>query len=187
MADTLSQKVVNWARGKKGKQVKTGECWDLAEEALKQAGAKTSNDLGPVDADADYVWGDPVANLKDVLPGDILQFRDHTITVSKELEVTFEDGSGYTESNEAETTRPHHTAIVNAAKGNGAFELLEQNHENVKTVQTNQLLTKSVAATKTTTKKNMKDPTDGKMKLATVVETTTVTVTGTIWAYRPKQ
>ena len=106
----------------------------------------------------------------------------------RSLDVTFEDGSGYTESNEAETTRPHHTAIVNAAKGNGVFELLEQNHENVKTVQTNQLLTKSVAAKTTTTKKMMEDPNDGnKKKMATVVETLTTTVSGTIWAYRPKQ
>ena len=79
MSETTSQKVVNWARAQLGKQVRTGECWDLADSALKQAGAKSSGDLGPMDADADYVWGDEVTDLKDVQPGDILQFRDFTI------------------------------------------------------------------------------------------------------------
>ena len=57
---TLDQKVVVWARGKLGQKVGRGECWDLGEGALKQAGAATSNDLGPVEADTNYVWGDSV-------------------------------------------------------------------------------------------------------------------------------
>jgi hypothetical protein len=37
MSETTSQKVVNWARAQLGKQVRTGECWDLADSALNQA------------------------------------------------------------------------------------------------------------------------------------------------------
>jgi hypothetical protein len=48
---TLNQKVVVWAQGQLGKKVGAGECWDLGESALKQAGAQTSNDLGPLSID----------------------------------------------------------------------------------------------------------------------------------------
>jgi hypothetical protein len=54
---TTNQKVVVWARGKLGHKIGRGECWDLGE----QAGANTSNDLGPVGADTDYIWGDPIS------------------------------------------------------------------------------------------------------------------------------
>ena len=46
--------------GQDDHKVGRGECWDLGEAALKQAGASTSNDFGPVGADTDYVWGDPI-------------------------------------------------------------------------------------------------------------------------------
>jgi len=48
---TLNQKVVVWAQRQLGKKVGAGECWDLGESALKQAGAQTSNDLGPLSTD----------------------------------------------------------------------------------------------------------------------------------------
>jgi hypothetical protein len=67
---TTNQKVVVWARGKLGHKIGRGECWDLGEAALKQAGASTSSDLGPLGADTDYVWGDPI-DLSKVEPGDI--------------------------------------------------------------------------------------------------------------------
>jgi hypothetical protein len=50
---TTNQKVVVWARGKLGHKIGRGECWDLGEAALKQAGASTSSDLGPLGADTD--------------------------------------------------------------------------------------------------------------------------------------
>ena len=77
MADTLNQKVVKWAVGKIGQSVGAGECWDLANSALLQAGAGSSADFGPMGDDADYVWGTPIPDLKDVIPGDILQYRDY--------------------------------------------------------------------------------------------------------------
>lgn len=95
---TPAQKIMVWAKGRVGKQVGRGECWDLGEEALKQAGAMTSNDLNPgVDQstfeDLDYVWGDEITNLKDVQRGDILQIRDHLITTITVTEIAFTDGS----------------------------------------------------------------------------------------------
>jgi hypothetical protein len=83
MAHTLSETIIIWSRSKAGQQVGAGECWDLANQALKKAHALSSEDLGPMDADADYVWGAPV-QLKDVIPGDVLQFRDFSITTTVE-------------------------------------------------------------------------------------------------------
>jgi hypothetical protein len=46
-----------------------GECWDLPNEALRFAKAKTPSELGQ----GLYVWGNEVS-LDDAQPGDILQF-----------------------------------------------------------------------------------------------------------------
>ena len=64
MALTINQKIEFYVRGNLGKQVGDGECWTLAEKALAQAGAQTSNDImgaSNVTPDADYVWGDAIA------------------------------------------------------------------------------------------------------------------------------
>lgn len=178
MSETLGQKVVNWARAQKGKQVAKGECWDLANSALKQAGAKSSADLGPMDEDADYVWGDEIDDLKDALPGDILQFRDFTITTTVETETRYPDGSSETTTEESAFDRPHHTAVVSEVGSGGVLKILEQNiAPGGKKVQLNTLHSKDVAATS-------KESVKGNAK---VIVTTTVTVSGTIWAYRPKK
>jgi hypothetical protein len=91
--------------GKVGKKVGARECWDLGEESLKQAGAMTSNDLGPVGPDTDYVWGDPVKNLKDVQAGDIIQLRDHEVETETAKDYVFPDGATLTESNLAVAKR----------------------------------------------------------------------------------
>lgn len=127
MSETTNQQVVNWARAQKGKQVRKGECWDLADAALRQAGAKSSADLGPMDEDADYVWGNSVSDLKDVQAGDILQFRDFTVTTTTETETRYADGSSTIDTTESSFTRPHHTAIVSEVMSGGQLKILEQN------------------------------------------------------------
>ena len=49
MADTMSQKVVAWAHSKLRQRVGRGECWDLADQALRASGARTSKTTGPDD------------------------------------------------------------------------------------------------------------------------------------------
>jgi hypothetical protein len=78
MAPTLNQKVLIWTRGRMGQQVGRGECWDLADQALSKSGANSSTTTG---ADDDYVWGDEIG-IGDVIPGDILQFRDYEVTTT---------------------------------------------------------------------------------------------------------
>jgi hypothetical protein len=159
-----------------------GGCWDLVDRALRQSGARGSATTG---ADDDYVWGDPV-ELKDVVPGDILQFRDFTVTTKTEIDVTFDDGFGFADTQEKEAHRGHHSAIVESVPGSGALIVLEQHVKPLgKRVQKHRLPTQSSNPTSTTVYKQMKTE-SGKMKPAKVIETVTITVTGTIWAYRPK-
>jgi len=187
-AMTTNQTVVVWVRGKTGQKVKTGECWDLAEEALKHAKAYTSRDLGPVKANSDYIWGTKVTDVKDVIPGDILQFRNYTITITTETDVTFKDGSGWTQSNTETETRAHHTAVVNGKPdAHGVVKTLEQNIKpKGKIVQDMVLHTRDVPQTKTKTFEKLVNKHTKKLETATVVRTVTVKVTGTIWSYRPK-
>lgn len=187
MALTRNQKVVIWASGQVGQSVGAGECWDLAERALKQAGAGGSADFGPTGDDADYIWGTEVPDLKDAQPGDILQYRDYVMTTATTIDVTFDDGSGYVRSAEETDERPHHTAIIATTPGNGALTVLEQNHRgNHEKVRSTAMRFADKPAKETRVRKQMKREDDGKMQMATVVTTVEVTVSGTLTAYRPK-
>src|SRR4029077_17842208 len=101
-------------------------------------------DLGPSGLDVDYVWGgyqgeefilsstnppsppyiygggfakDSYGRIIPVLPGDIIQYRDVTITNP--------DGTWSTAS--------HHTAIVERVNSDGSYQILEQNWDGGKT------------------------------------------------------
>jgi len=183
---TLNQKIIQWASGQVGKQIGAGECWDLANSALLKAGAGTSSNFGPTGPDDDYVWGDEV-DLKDTLPGDVLQYRDFEMTTTTSTDVTFADGSGYVDEPSVTVGHPHHTSIVSQNAGNGVLTVLEQNHlGNHEKVRSSTLRWKDAPTRTTTSKKSMKRQDNGKTELATVVVTVTVSVTGTLKAYRPK-
>lgn len=124
----LNQNIVNWVSSRVGNRVGNGECWTLAETALRESGAKTSNDIMGADnvtANADYVWGDSVT-LANLTPGDIIQFRNYVVTV--------DNGSSWWQE-----TRPHHTAIVASVGANGVVEVLECNVKGSRRVQRNTL------------------------------------------------
>jgi hypothetical protein len=153
------------------------------DRALRHAGAgsSTASDTG----DDDYAWGDPVA-LKDVVPGDILQFRDFNVTTTTTIDVTFEDGSGFVKKNELEAVRGHHSAIVDSIPGSGVLMVLEQRVKPLgKRVQSHRLPTQSGSPAATIVYKQMRNG-SGKMMPAKVIETVTIVVTGKIWAYHPK-
>ncbi|NQT38717.1 MAG: hypothetical protein HQ581_14565 [Planctomycetes bacterium] len=115
---TLSQDVVSQAETRRGTRVGRGECFDLADESLRAAGARSAADYGTVNATADYVWGALQTSTAAALPGDILQFRNVII------EWTRADPDGdYTFLEEF----PHHTAVVIAALGEGRLRILHQN------------------------------------------------------------
>ena len=115
----VNQVIARWAAGRVGHREGDGQCWTLAEHALRNAHARTSNDImgaDGVNSDADYVWGTEV-RLANLIPGDIVQFRYYT------QHIDAADGS-FREDSRGE---PRHTAIVAAVGANGALTVLEQN------------------------------------------------------------
>jgi hypothetical protein len=131
----LGDQVVAFARGKIGQCVGNGECFDLADQALRSAGAKSAADFGKVTPNADYVWGTAVS-LSDIHPGDIIQFKNYRYD-----RTTATDTSTDTDFQE----RPHHTAIVERVDGQGALIVLEQNVPDGSAGQRSQLFFSNVS------------------------------------------
>lgn len=153
-----NEQIVRFARQNMGRRVGDGECFALADRALRHAGAKSAADYGPVTPDGDYVWGDRV-NLGDVRPGDIVQFRDYrydrTVETPDRIETDFQE-------------RPHHTAIVESVGEQGSVTVLEQNVPVGSPVQRRQLFFS-----------NFSNSTGGR--------TTKITLQGQFWFYRPQR
>ena len=76
----LNRKVYAWAHSRLGQHVGGGECWDLADGALRASGAASSTTTGKHD---DYVCGDSI-QLHQVVAGDILQLRNHARCLSRQ-------------------------------------------------------------------------------------------------------
>jgi hypothetical protein len=104
----LNQKIVAYVTTTIGTKVDRGECWDLANQALKQNEAIW---------DWAYEYGQLIDPVKEtVFPGDIIQFEN--------VEVKYKKGNTtFTE------TMDHHTAIVYRVidQDNKIFELAHQN------------------------------------------------------------
>jgi hypothetical protein len=161
--EAAAEAALKFAKEKLGTQVGSGECYDLAHEALKAAGAASAPDHGVVTKEADYVWGREVP-LSEAKPGDVIQFRNYEY----KKHVDDKETKGW-RSESAE--RKHHTAVVESIDNNGDAVVIEQN----------------------VGKKGDPDLKKGRQtKLplsSSTVETAeakaTVTVTGTIKVYRP--
>ena len=96
----LNRKVLSYARERKGKQEGNGECWTLAANALKTAGARTARS---------YDFGRKLGPRDAIYPGDIVQFE----------KAEFAGRYG--------ATMPHHTAIVESVHGPTKLGLIHQN------------------------------------------------------------
>ena len=105
----LAKDIVRFASSMIGKQVGNGQCWTLAADALKAAGAEPPRG---------YTFGDEIP-LEDMQPGDILQFKTTRI-----------EEPGYW----AVMGTPDHTAVVYSI-GDRTF-ILHQNVGGKKYVQT---------------------------------------------------
>lgn len=177
MSDTQrSHKVYDWARQQRNKRIGTGQCWDLADRALRHAGARSSTTTGQ---DDNYDWGTPVNPVQAVIPGDILQFRNYMVKTT----VTTKYPDQSTESTFEIIGRPHHTAVVAANNGPKGLEILEQNLFKGTPVQRNVLHLVSGVIKKESKTISEAGP-SGKKQLVLVEVTTAVEVTGQIWAYR---
>lgn len=154
----LGAQVVSFAEEKSGQRVGDGECFALADQALKKAGAKSAADFDTITAEADYKWGTQVS-LADVKPGDIVQMRNFEVTRREERA----DGAW----KERSEKRPHHTAIVKSVDGNGLLTVIEQNAPKGNAVRRIQL--------------GFSDTSFNKDKT-----TITLSTSGSAWFYRPQ-
>ena len=131
---SMADQIVGFPRRHRGERVGDGECFTLADRALRNAGARSARDYGDVSPNVDYVWGTSV-NLSDLRAGDVIQFRGYRF--DREIVTHNADGSTTTTNDFQE--RPHHTAIVESVGGNGAVTVLEQNTPDGSPVVRNQL------------------------------------------------
>ena len=110
---TLNQNIIAFVKASMNKKVGTGECWDLAAEALNKNRAKW---------DRRYTYGTKVDYKTEcVYPGDIIQFERVYI------EFRIEGGMMKNEM-------PHHTAVIYEVKSPGNFIIAHQNYNNKKKV-----------------------------------------------------
>ncbi|HPF94364.1 MAG TPA: hypothetical protein PLV65_10505 [Tenuifilaceae bacterium] len=107
--DTIPQTnaaIVEYVESVMGTQVDRGECWDLANQALKRVDAKWNGQ---------YVYGKAIDYKKEpVYPGDIVHFRKVTIKQTEGL-------TTYTQ------TMEEHTAIIVKVYAVGVYDLAHQN------------------------------------------------------------
>jgi hypothetical protein len=174
----LNDDVLAWARQRMGQQVGSGECFDLADQALRAAGARSAADLGPVGGNVNYIWGEAVQRSS-ARPGDIVQFRSFRSTITTTTRRDYSDGSMEESTASEVQERPHHTAIVAAVGTNGELTLLEQNvgdGANRRKVQSNGLSFSSVT---------LPPRTRNQGGVRTTVRIT-IQVSGRVWFYRPQ-
>jgi hypothetical protein len=161
-SQSLGDRAVAFARQRTGQVHGDGECFTLADDALRNAGAKSAADFGKVGPDLDYVWGKAVSRTG-LQPGDIIQMRDYRVEFNSETNGS--DGSSSTDMHAEE--RPHHTAIVESPGSDGTVTVLEQNFPDGTAVTRNVLHLTGKTTTSGST-------------------TTQITVAGKIWFYRPQ-
>jgi hypothetical protein len=171
------------------------ECFDLADLALKSAGARTASHYGKVVKEADYVWG-KLTDLKDVLSGDILQLRDYQATIARDYKLVAGqsiNGMMFAGWKLVEVVKhEHHTSIVTAKEGTAKLLVVEQKVTDPETGKLSEMVRKNVLYvtdaqfTQGPETITVKDNQGKEVQLRTESGTIDVTVKGTIWVYRPQ-
>ena len=117
-----AQKILSYASSNEGQRVGSGECFDLADKALKNAGAKSAEDYGKVTKEGTYIWGSAV-DLASVKPGDIIQFTNYKYVRTD----YYDNESGSGDPSVEQQRSPKHTAIVKSVGSDGKITVWEQN------------------------------------------------------------
>ena len=112
---SLGSEIVAYARSQMGQKVGNGECTSLAVEALRHCDASRPDPVAGI-------WGDEIKHLRDLQPGDILQF-ENAVFVKHQV---FADGAFFTQT----ASFPHHTAIVGRVRKRGPKPVLIILHQN---------------------------------------------------------
>lgn len=103
----MNKQIINFVKTKIKTKVGTGQCWDLAAEALKSVNATWNM---PYDFGREINY-----KIEPVFPGDIIQFEGVQLNY-------IIDNKKYTEK------MSHHTAIIFEVKNNTNFILAHQNN-----------------------------------------------------------
>jgi hypothetical protein len=156
LPDSLETRVLAFAEASLGRKIGTGQCAELADHALTSNGANTFSDYAAATNGDDYIWGTRIA-LADARPGDIIQFRDYSVTVTARSR-SDETSDGLEWS--------HHTAVVEQNVG-AALLIIEQNVDDSQTVKRGRVPIRATTVS------------DGRVTTSTVIE-------GQLSAYRPK-
>jgi len=114
----VAEKIVSFARRSMAKRVGNGECWTLADEALKYAGARRPHEFG----EGIYVFGRRLLEDELVKPGDIVQMYS-----ARFVHKTGPRSWSYAETGEK------HTAIVASVDGD-TITVYHQNWSGHRTV-----------------------------------------------------
>jgi hypothetical protein len=167
-------KITDFAKTRLSQTVGSGECYDLADQALSGAGAKSAPAYGKITPNANYVWGKAVT-LAQLQPGDVIQFSNYQADTTVQTDVANKDGSSSNDTKVATVSRPHHTAVVKSVGANGVVTVYEQNVDGDRTVRESTL---NVSGSTNTTNSSSGD--------STTKVTTTIKVSGTLKFYRPQ-
>lgn len=110
-------KIIEYVKTVIGKKVDSGECWDLANEALIYAHAKW---------EFPTKFGKPIDYKKEqIIPGDIIQINNVVMESKTATSIT-------------KWKMVEHTAILFEVKENGVVMIAEQNVNKIKKVQINE-------------------------------------------------
>jgi hypothetical protein len=105
----INEKILAYVDTVIGKTVGSGECWDLAQEAL---------DINGADWVRPYSFGRPLDPGRErIIPGDIIQFK--SVRLLQKL-----PGGGSMSQN---IGTPDHTAVIIGVEGENRYELAHQN------------------------------------------------------------
>lgn len=163
------------------------QCFYLVDVLLRGAGAKSANDMEHVDGSQkqDYKWSAiEINDLKNVKPGDVLQFRDYDIEIDTKR--TTKSPNSVTTGGEKTPQKrgPQHSAIVLANNGDGTLMIAEQHVIDHSTGEESTTVRKNTLYLQNTTKPPRRTATG-----ATITEETDTIIIkgGKIWAYRPQR
>ena len=165
----LGPQVLSFARNNIGRKVGDGECFALADQALRGAGAATAENFCRVGRNTNYIWSSQTVTPSAAQPGDILQFRNFVFDRR-----TDHPGGSYETA--GAQSRPHHTAVVVSARTEGGIVFLTILEQNVAIGGTGNQPGKSV-------RQNEIPTSTGNFRSGR--DTITYTVSGTLWVYRP--
>ncbi len=173
VAASQSTLIAQFASGRLGQTVGSGECFALADQALRSVGTRSASDFGSISPSADYVWGREVP-LAQAQVGDVIQFRNFGFNETISTGITRTDGSSESSEQNRSESRAHHTAIVASIGSNGQLMVYEQNVGGQRVVLHNQLLFSAATI----------GPDSTTVNGVTTTITRTITVTGSAKFFR---